>query len=360
MLSKLLSRSCHGLINRGILPRLKKKYSRLSLERLEDRLVPTTYNVGPGQALATIGAVPWNNLQAGDVVNINWQANPYHEKIVLSASGTAAQHIVINGIAGPQGQLPVLDATNATSSPNSPQFGYTPIEDLGLIVIFRDQTQQFGYLPSYLDINNLQLQGANAGASFTGYDGDSRTYAGGAAGIWMEGAANVTIHGCTITNNSNGVFAKSGGEPATTTYAVTLDSNYIYGNGVVDNYLYHNSYVEADGAVYQYNRYGPLRAGAPGNALKDRSAGTVIRYNYIQDGGHLLDLVDAQDGAPVLTTAPNYNQTFVYGNILVSDANGPALLVHYGGDDNVNANYRNGTLYFYNNTVIATVDQSNR
>jgi parallel beta-helix repeat protein len=293
-------------------------------------------------------------------VNIHWQPTPYHEKIALSASGTASQHIQINGIKGPQGQLPVLDAANATSSPNSPMFSYKPIEDLGLIVIFRDQVHGYGYLPSFIDINNLQLQGANAGTAYTGYDGDSRTYTDGASGIWMEGASDITIHGCVITNNSNGVFAKSGGDPATTTYRVTLDGNYLYGNGVANNYLYHNSYIEADGAVYQYNRYGPLRAGAPGNALKDRSAGTVIRYNYIQDGGHLLDLVDAQDGAPVLTGAPNYNQTFVYGNTLISDANGPTYLIHYGGDDYNYANYRNGTLYFYANTVINQANQSDR
>jgi hypothetical protein len=327
---------------------------------LESREVLTVYNVGPGLAYTTLGAVPWNNLQPGDAVNIHWQANPYHEKIMLSASGTAAQHITINGIAGPNGQLPVLDGTNATSSPNSPRFSYTPMEDMGLIVLYRDQTQAYGYHPSFIDINNLQLQGANAGTAYTGYGGDARTYAAGASGVWMEGTSDVTIHGCTITNDSNGVFAKSGGDTATTTYRVTLDSNYLYGNGVAGNYLYHDSYIEADGAVYQYNRYGPLRAGAPGNALKDRSAGTVIRYNYIQDGGHLMDLVDSQDGAGVLTTEPSYLQTYVYGNVLISDADGPTFLIHYGGDDYNYANYRNGTLYFYNNTVVSQDDQSDR
>jgi hypothetical protein len=329
------------------------------VEQLEDRLALATYNVGAGLAYSTIGAVPWNNLQPGDVVNINWQANPYHEKIILSNSGTPTQPIVINGIAGPQGQLPVLDASNATSSPNSPQFGYTPLEDFGLIVIYRDKTKASTYQPSNININNLQLQGANAGTSYTGYAGDSRTYAAGAAGIWSEGSVNLTIHGCTITNNSNGVFAKSAGG-SQTTHNITLDSNYLYNNGVSGNYLYHDSYVEAYGALYQYNRYGPLRAGAPGNALKDRSSGTIIRYNYILDGGHLLDLDEPQDGYGDISTDPNYLRTIVYGNVLVSDSNGPTLLVHYGDGGGV-GNYRNGgVLYFYDNTVINQSDQSNR
>ena len=64
--------------------------------------------------------MPWSGLLPGDVVNIHWQPTAYHEKIILSVNGTALQHIQINGVAGPQGQLPVLDGANATSSPNSP------------------------------------------------------------------------------------------------------------------------------------------------------------------------------------------------------------------------------------------------
>src|SRR6266446_4253782 len=136
MWGKVFSRSWKDLVSPQA-PRLRlRKHRTLSLERLEDRLVPTTYDVGPGFALTTVGAVPWSGLQAGDVVNIHWQTNPYHEKIILSNSGTATQHIVVNGIAGPLGQLPVLDGSNATSSPNLPHFSYTPLQDFGLIVVF--------------------------------------------------------------------------------------------------------------------------------------------------------------------------------------------------------------------------------
>jgi hypothetical protein len=340
---------------------MRGKHQRtLQLEQLETRAVLTTYNVGPGQAYTTVGAVPWASLQPGDVVNIHWQPTPYHEKTILSVNGTASQHIQINGIAGPQGQLPVLDGANATSSPNSPTFSYTPLEDLGLIVIYHSAAKGFGYVPGYIDINNLQLQGAADGNSYTGYAGDARSYGAGAAGVWMEGVSHVTIHGCTITNNDNGVFAKSGGGPETDSVAITLDSNYLYGNGVANNYLYHDSYIEANGALYQYNRYGPLRAGAPGNALKDRSAGVVVRYNYIQDGGHLLDLCDPQDGYATLSQDPGYLQTYVYGNVLVSDPSGPEFLVHYGDGGGV-GNYRpGGVLYFYDNTVVSQDDRSDR
>jgi hypothetical protein len=49
---------------------------------------------------------------AGLAYSSRHAGNPYHEKIILSNSGTPTQPIVINGIAGPEGQLPVLDASN--------------------------------------------------------------------------------------------------------------------------------------------------------------------------------------------------------------------------------------------------------
>jgi len=357
--SSLWSMTLRSLLRGSAVGRSSRQTKQPAVERLEDRLVPTIYNVGPGQAYTTIGAVPWNNLQAGDVVDINWQATAYHEKIILSNSGTASQPITINGIPNAQGQLPILDGSNATTSANMPVLGYTPLQDYGEIIIYRNKNQASSYNPSNININNLQIQGAIGGTSYTGYGNTSRTYIVGAGGIWTEGVVNLTIHGCVVTNNDNGVFASVDGSTGAYTTNITLDSNYLYGNGVAGSDRFHESYIEADGAVYQYNDYGPERSGAIGNALKDRSAGTVIRYNYFLDGGHLLDLVDAEDSPTGLALLPSYLTTFVYGNILVSDANGPSQLIHYGGDSG-NNDYRNGTLYFYDNTVISQADQSTR
>ena len=63
------------------------------------------------------------------------------------------------------------------------------------------------------------------------------------------------------------------------------------------NLFHHNSYTAAIGITFEYNRYGPLLAGAGGNNLKDRSAGMVARYNWIEGGNRQLDLVDAEDSS---------------------------------------------------------------
>ena len=71
-----------------------------------------------------------------------------------------------------------------------------------------------------------------------------------------------------------------------------VDGNYVHDNGIENSIYEHNNYTEATRITFQYKHFGPLRAGCLGNNLKDRSAGTVVRYNWIEGGAHLLDLVD--------------------------------------------------------------------
>ena len=77
------------------------------------------YEVGPGKQLASLFNVPWKSLQPGDVVNIYPKPGGYKEKIQISASGTAAQHIVVRGIPDAvTGALPVLEANGAVEDPS--------------------------------------------------------------------------------------------------------------------------------------------------------------------------------------------------------------------------------------------------
>jgi hypothetical protein len=333
---------------------------RPRLENLEERTVLSTYDVGPGMAYTTLNSVPWANLAPGDTVNVQWQPQGYHEKLLLSASGTAAAPIRIVGIAGPDGQLPVIDGQNATSA--SPDlFRYSGTEARGLIIVSLTSQQPWGYEPSYIQIQGLDLRDASPEYSFTDGTGAAHAFQRNAAGIFVERGEHITITGCTIHNNANGLFVASGGDNATTSRDLLVQNNSIYGNGAAGTDQEHNVYTEADGIVFQYNHFGPLRAGAIGNNLKDRSAGTVVRYNWF-DGvpGHLLDLVDSQDGAPLIPQDSAYDQTYVYGNTFVNGPDGSALMIHYGGDDGLYQNYRKGTLYFYNNTLVNESDQSGR
>lgn len=306
----------------------------------------TDYHVGPNQVLSTIAEVPWATLQAGDRVFIYWQATPYREKWVINRQGTADNPIEIIGVSNAQGQQPIISGENATTPTNLNYWN----EVRGVIKIGGSSVPADG-LPAYIHIENLEIQSAQPDYQFTNDNGGIETYSNNAAAIYIEKAEHVVIKNCTLHDAGNGLFI---GAFNGLTKDILIEGNYIYGNGIVNRFFEHNAYTECIDITYQYNRFGPLRAGAGGNNLKDRSAGLKVRYNWIEGGNRQLDLVEAQ-GNPNLVNHPSYSTTFVYGNVLIEpDGAGNSQIIHYGGDSGSTSDYRKGTLYFYNNTVIST------
>ena len=329
---------------------------------------PKLYTIGPGKQYATLGALNWSQLGPGDTVEIFPNKNssgtiiPYYEKPMISVRGTATAPITITGMADPAtGQLPIIDGTNAVTNAQG-SVHYQPLEDTSLVLIGNtatEQTNSAGWSPGYLTISNLEIRNAYQG-SYTGFDGASHSY-NNPYGIYIEKGDHITIQGCSIHDNGGGVFGAGQGD-SRNLEQITLQSNSIYGNGVVGDYLEHNTYLEGIDTVYQYNTYGPLRSGSPGAGLKDRGAGTLIRYNFFEGGGHLVNIDEAENYAGQTLTMASYNQADVYGNVLYNtnnQSNGAAALPVYFGIDGMPSPYdRNGVLYFYNNTFINQVDQS--
>ena len=172
------------------------------------------------------------------------------------------------------------------------------------------------------------------------------------AAIYIEKGEHITVRNCILHDSGNGLFI---GSPASQpSRDFLIQSNSIYDNGNVGSAYEHNNYSAAIGIVFQYNHFGPTRAGADGNNLKDRSAGLVVRYNWIEGGNRQLDLVDGEDSG-LIVADPSYRSTFVYGNVLIEpDGAGNRQIVHYGGDSGNTSGYRKGTLYMYNNTIVST------
>ena len=109
-----------------------------------------TYEVGPGKPLTSIGAVPWATLVPGDTVLIHWRSTPYKEKWVIGRQGTAVAPITISGVAGPEGQLPIIDRANAITAPGLNYWN----EDRGVIKIGGSNTPA-DTTPAYIDVSNL-------------------------------------------------------------------------------------------------------------------------------------------------------------------------------------------------------------
>jgi Right handed beta helix region len=307
------------------------------------KVVAATYDVGPGQPLATPSNVAWESLVAGDTVRIHWQANPYRDKWVICRQGTASLPITVVGIPGPNGEKPVIDGNGATTRLALDYWS----ENRGVIKI-GGASIPADITPTHLIIDGLEIRGARPPYSFTDDAGVIQSYPNNSAALYVEKGDQITIRNCVLQDCGNGLFV------AATSSNVLVESNYIYNNGNVGSIYEHNSYTAAAGITFQYNRYGPLRSGAGGNNLKDRSAGTVIRYNWIEGGNRQLDLVDAEDSVE-LQQDSRYHSTFVYGNVLIEPADaGNRQIIHYGGDSGNEPTYRKGTLYLHHNTIVST------
>jgi hypothetical protein len=92
---------------------------------------------------------------------------------------------------------------------------------------------------------------------------------------------DLIIRNCILRDSGNGLFIGAyDGE----TEDILVEGNWIYDNGIEGSIYEHNTYTAAIGITYQYNRFGPLRGTAGGNNLKDRSAGLVVRWNWLERG----------------------------------------------------------------------------
>lgn len=305
------------------------------------------YEVGPGKPHASIGTVPWESLEAGDTVLIYWRSNPYKEKWVICRQGTEALPIMVRGVPGPSGELPVIDGNGAVTRQVLNYWN----EVRGLIKIGGANVPS-DLMPRYIILDGLDLRSARPPYTFIAADGSTQTYAGNAAAVYIEKGENIVVRNCRIHDSGNGLFISS--SDSTVSRDILIEKNYIHDNGNEGSIYHHNSYTAAAGITFQFNRYGPLRAGCDGNNLKDRSAGLVVRYNWIEGANRQLDLVDAEDSVQ-LRSDPRYRETLVYGNILIEPAGaGNRQIVHYGGDSGAVDTYRKGTLHFYNNTIVST------
>jgi hypothetical protein len=321
-----------------------------SLTAGAQRAYALTFEVGPGKTYANVGDVPWESLGAGDTVLIYYRAAPYKEKFVLSRVGTPSAPITVRGVLGPLGERPVLDGNGATTRAQLDYYSRSRgvIKIGGSTVPFADGVT---VMPQWITIENLDIRGARPPYSFTGPSGAVESYPNNAATIYLEFGENITVRNCVLHDSGNGFFSFSSNTIASRN--VLVEGNYIYDNGNDGSIFEHNNYTESLGITFQYNHFGPLRAGAGGNNLKDRSAGLVVRYNWIEGGNRQLDLVHAEDSS-ILRADPCYRTTFVYGNVIIEHPNsGNNDIVLYGGDGGGANKFRKGTLYFYNNTFVS-------
>src|SRR5215510_13703669 len=149
------------------------------------------YDVGPGQPYASIGSVPLTTLQPGDTVRIHYRTAPYKEKWVICRQGTATQPITFTGVAGPNGELPVIEGIGATTAP-----GLNYWNDERGVVKIGGANIPADTIPKYIIIENLEIRGARSSYTFRDDGGSTLAYSPNASTIYIEKCEN-----CTIRNN---------------------------------------------------------------------------------------------------------------------------------------------------------------
>jgi hypothetical protein len=187
-------------------------------------------------------------------------------------------------------------------------------------------------------------------------DGASASYYSSGGAIYLYGAEHVTIRDCVIHDVPNGIVAQSGSAEATATRNITVEYCHLYAAGKGGQYHGNNIMTEGVGLTVQFSRLDRGLNPNDTSNLVDRSAGTIVRYNWIEGGARLVDLLEPVASPAIITAAPAFAVSHVYGNVLRNgtgdSSTDGSYLLRYGGYYGSPANFRQGTLHFHHNTVV--------
>lgn len=356
----------------------------------------TDYEVGPARAFTTIQSVPLNTAPAGSTVRIHndgtlGSPTTYFEYFqVSSQNATATQPIRVCGVPASNGELPVLDANNATGAS---WVSSVSAAGLGLASL---AGPAFGHYQlgnpgnANIEISGLHFKNTRPGFTYTTPGGTPGTaWQSGASGINVRHGFNMVFRGNDFDNCSNGLFTDNNMNNNSwlgNAMWMEVEGNHIHGSGETGSFLSHSLYEQAWGVLTQFNRVDNYLSTADGVNLKSRSIMDVVRYNWIDmgppggSGTRQIDMVELQDssayedfevylGAPGDVTCadsfwcsgdtmgPNilaawqeaYRHTFFYGNGVQTGASAEDAF-HFGEDHDGGMSNRLGVLHFYNNT----------
>jgi hypothetical protein len=263
-------------------------------------------------------------------------------------------------VPGPAGELPVIDGTGAVATA---ALNYAPwygdVMERSVIAVARNAAQPTAFKPGHIVIRNLEVRMSGPKVPMPTYvkpDGTSAAYYSGTGAIFLYGAEHVVIHGCVLHDVPNGIVTASGSVEAAVTRGVTVEYCWLYQAGKGGEYHGNNLRTEGVGLTLQFNRLDRGLNGSNVPNIEDRSAGTVVRFNRIEGGAKLLDLIEPIAAPAVIVADPGFGVTQVYGNLLLNGAGDYGTdgsnILRYGGDWGSVANFRAGTLHFHHNTVV--------
>lgn len=325
------------------------------------------FEVGPDKPYTDINQVPWELLLPGDRVFIHYRATPYKRTIVINSSGTADAWIEVIGVRDPvTGAMPVLDGDGAICALGQ----HTDVYDGAALIAFGHMTTGVygmveGAKPRFIHVTGLELRNAHPTKTRTRKTGVTSPWGEFGSAFYGIGFDNVCIQGNRMHHCGLGIFVNSILAERFQSRNLHICNNWFYECSSVGSYSTHSAYSEAIGTIYEHNYIQRVMAGSNGDTVKDRSVGVVFRYNYIEVSANGIALRDPSSENPnqngwLEAQAVDsigelmINSAFVYGNTFISRQSAPQSIVVTG--DGANAEYRQGSLYFYSNVVASIVD----
>ncbi|HTI70465.1 MAG TPA: Calx-beta domain-containing protein [Candidatus Limnocylindria bacterium] len=327
----------------------------------DDDPAPQIYDVGDaadGYSYNTIASVPWKLLGAGATVRIHYRATPYQEKILLSTRGEAANPIKVCGVPGPNGERPVIHGANATSSSSLgyESWSYTP--QLGIVAVARGANTPAGSKPGYIEISGLEISGSTD-ANYVDIAGATQSYWSSGGAIYLRGAEHVKISNCVFHHCPNGLVAENYSTEPEVNRDLLIQGCYFHDNAKASSWSGDNLQMEAVGVTVQYCRFEANLNRDKTPNIRDRSAGAVYRYNWIEGGSYLMEMIEPSGAINIVTSDPSYAATHIYGNFLVNRNQDGSSLVRFGSSYGT-TQYVRPLLHYYQNTVLIDSSSTSR
>jgi len=325
------------------------------------------FEVGPGKPYTDLDQLPTELLLPGDRIFIHARPTPYKRTLVINSSGTSDAWIEIIGVPDPTtGDMPILDGDGAICAPGQ----HTDIYDgAALITIGHMTTGVYGMVegakPRYIHITGLEMRNAHPSKTRTKKSGVTGPWGEFGSAIYGIGFDNVCIQGNKMHNCGLGIFINSLLAERFQSRGLHICNNWFYDCSSIGSYSTHSAYTECIGTIYEHNYIQKVLTGSNGDTVKERSCGVVFRYNFIETSANAISLRDPssensnQNGwleAQALDSLGELmiDSAFVYGNTFLNTQSAPQSIVVIG--DGANAEYRQGSLYFYSNVVASIVN----
>jgi hypothetical protein len=353
------------------------------------------YEVGAGKKYPSLESTPASGtLKPGSIIRV-WNTDTtgsspstFHEYYQIASTGTAAQPIILCGVPDSLGNLPVIDGSNATGQPTVVNNGAAA--GAGIISVWPGAGTPYGYWqsgsagPSYVTVTGLHIAHGTPNYNYTPPGGGAPTaYQQFTACLNIRSGSYIDLGGNHLDTCGLGLFTADNGNNGwvSITQLVTMTGSHVQNAGISGQNGEHEAYVQTWYALLQGNLFDNYNPQASGSAIKWRGVEGIFRYNNILSGGaRLLDLVEVQDATSYVTfeqylsfpgdtncddsnyclgdtAGPNilagyqesFQKDFVYGNELWG--NSTLQQIHYLADGGSGMQDRNGTLYFFSNTL---------